>query len=252
MAKVSVAMIVRNGAHTLRRSLESLKDFDDVVVYDNGSTDESVAIASSFANVRVFKGEFLGFGPTKNAAAALTRHDWVLILDADEVVDENLSQALNNASLLNDTLYLIRFRAFYKECEIRHCGWNNQKIRRLYNKTITCFNDNFVHENLKDEGLRVTLFEHGHILHYSYHSLSDFIIKADRYSSLYAANNAGKKKSSPTKAFFNGLYSFVRTYVLKRGFLDGWTGLVIAFSHMVTNFFKYMKLYEANKEAGYQ
>ncbi len=252
MAKISVAMIVKDGARTLKRSLESLKDFDDVVVYDNGSKDESIKIASSFPNVRLFEGEFLGFGATKNRAVGFTKHDWVLILDADEVVDAKLSNALKDATLSKKTIYQIRFQAFYKELKINYCGWNNQKIRRLFNKTVTRFNDNYVHETIKNEGLSVKLFEHGHIEHYSYHSLSDFILKADRYSSLYAKNNVGKKKSSPTKAFFNATYSFIKTYFFKRGFLDGWVGLVISYSHMITNFFKYMKLYEANKEAGFQ
>ena len=88
----------------------------------------------------------------------------------------------------------------------------------------------------------------GNVEHYSYQSISQFIAKADVYSTLFAKNNVGKKSSSPTKAFFNATYSFFRTYVLKKGFLDGYVGLVIAVSHAVTNFYKYVKLYELNKE----
>jgi len=72
--------------------------------------------------------------------------------------------------------------------------------------------------------------------------------KLDRYSTIYAEDNIGKKNSSPSKAFFNAHFSFFKTYFLKRGFLDGYAGLIIAFSHMATNFYKYMKLYELNKE----
>jgi hypothetical protein len=89
----------------------------------------------------------------------------------------------------------------------------------------------------------------GNVKHYSYSSMSDFIIKADRYSSLFANDNVGKKSSSPTKAFFNATYSFIRTYFFKRGFLDGYAGLIIAVSHATNNFFKYMKLYEKNIES---
>jgi hypothetical protein len=88
----------------------------------------------------------------------------------------------------------------------------------------------------------------GNMKHYSYMSITDFIIKVDRYSTLFATDNVGRIKSSPTKAFFNALYSFFRTYILKRGFLDGYAGLVISFSHMATNFYKYIKLYEMNKK----
>jgi hypothetical protein len=89
---------------------------------------------------------------------------------------------------------------------------------------------------------------HGILRHYPYTSITDFIIKLERYSTIYAQDNAGKKSSSPTKAFFNGVFSFLKTYILKRGFLDGYAGLIIAFSHMATNFYKYMKLYELNCE----
>lgn len=247
MMNVSAVMIVKNGARTIKRSLESLKEFDDVIVYDNGSTDGTQTIAGEFKNVRLIEGEFDGFGTTKNRAAGYAKHDWILIIDSDEVVDAELLRTLATKSFDPHTIYVVNFLAYYKEIPIRHCGWNNQKIRRLYNKTVTRFNDNFVHENIMDEGMKKMPIE-GNMKHYSYMSISDFIVKLDRYSTLFATDNVGKKSSSPAKAFFNGLYSFFRTYILKRGFLDGYAGLIIAFSHMATNFYKYIKLYEMNLE----
>jgi glycosyltransferase involved in cell wall biosynthesis len=244
---VSAVMIVKNGARTIRRSLESLSAFDDVIVYDNGSNDGTREIVREFSNTRLIEGEFDGFGTTKNRAASYAAHDWVLIIDSDEVVDEELLFALQTKALDPQTIYSVNFLAYYKEIPIRHCGWNNQKIRRLYNKTITKFNDNFVHENIIDEGMKKLPIA-GNMKHYSYMSISDFIVKLDRYSTLFATDNVGKKYSSPAKAFFNGLYSFFRTYILKRGFMDGYAGLIIAFSHMATNFYKYIKLYEMNLE----
>jgi glycosyltransferase involved in cell wall biosynthesis len=244
---VSAVMIVKNGARTIRKTLESLREFDDVVVYDNGSSDGTLEIAREYPNVHLIGGNFDGFGPTKNRAASFAQRDWVLIIDSDEVVDEELLHALQTKVLDPHTIYIVNFLAYYKEIQIRHSGWNNQKIRRLYNKSVTRFNDNAVHENIIDEGMKKEPIE-GNMKHYSYMSISDFIIKLDRYSTLFAIDNAGKKSSSPAKAFFNGLYSFFRTYILKRGFLDGYAGLIIAFSHMATNFYKYIKLYEMNLE----
>jgi glycosyltransferase involved in cell wall biosynthesis len=244
---VSAVMIVKNGARTIAKTLESLREFDDVVVYDNGSTDGSQEIVKDFPNVHLIEGNFDGFGPTKNRAASFAKHDWVLIIDSDEVVDEELMNALKTDVLDPNAIYIVNFLAYYKEIPIRHCGWNNQKIRRLYNKSVTRFNDNFVHENIMDEGMKKLPIA-GNMKHYSYMSISDFIVKLDRYSTLFATDNVGKKSSSLAKAFFNGLYSFFRTYVLKRGFLDGYAGLIIAFSHMATNFYKYIKLYEMNLE----
>lgn len=244
---VSAVMIVKNGERTIRRTLESLKEFDDVVVYDNGSTDETLQIAREYPNVHLIEGNFDGFGTTKNRAASFAKHDWILIIDSDEVVDAQLLHALKTKLLDLKTIYIVNFLAYYKEIQIHHCGWNNQKIRRLYNKTVTHFNDNAVHENIIDEGMKKETIE-GNMKHYSYMNIADFIIKLDRYSTLFANDNVGKKSSSPAKAFLNGLYSFFRTYILKRGFLDGYAGLIIAFSHMATNFYKYIKLYEMNLE----
>jgi glycosyltransferase involved in cell wall biosynthesis len=244
---ISAVMIVKNGSKTIKKTLNSLKEFDDVVVYDNGSTDGTDAIAKNYANVNFIDGYFDGFGTTKNRATTYAAHDWILIIDSDEVVDEKLLDTLKSKKLDDHTIYILNFLAYYKDIQIKHCGWNNQKIRRIFNKKVTRFNDNHVHENIIDDGMKKEELD-GNMKHYSYVSISDFIIKLDRYSTLFAEDNAGKRSSSPLKAFFNGLYSFFRTFVIKRGFLDGYAGLIIAFSHMATNFYKYIKLYEKNLE----
>jgi len=248
MMKISAVVLVKNNENTLSATLQSLKAFDDVVVYDNGSTDQSMEIARRYPNVNLVEGEFKGFGWTKNHAASFAKNDWVIIVDSDEVVDETLLRTLQTKSLDDHTVYLLNFKAFYKNIQVKHCGWNDQKIKRLFNKKMTQYNNNAVHEDIITEGFAVEVLE-GNMEHYSYHSMSEFIIKADRYSTLFAKNNVGKRASSPLKAFFNGGYSFIRTYIFKRGFLDGYVGLLIAYSHMVTNFYKYLKLYEMNKEA---
>ena len=244
---ISAVVLAKNNEATIQKTLQSLEAFDDVVVYDNGSTDRSKEIAQSFSNVHLVQGEFRGFGWTKNRATQYAKHEWVIIVDSDEVLDAQLLHTLQHKELIKTTVYLLNFKAYYKNIEIKHCGWNNQKIKRLYNKSITQYNNNDVHEDIITTGLKLEELR-GNVEHYSYQSIEQFINKANTYSTLFAQNNAGKKSSSPAKAFFNGLYSFFRTYVLKRGFLDGYAGLIIAFSHMATNFYKYMKLYELNCE----
>jgi len=244
---ISAVVLSKNSEKTIRKTLESLKGFDDVVVYDNGSDDLTMKIAQEYSNVNLVQGEFKGFGWTKNNAASFAKHDWILIIDSDEVVDLELLEILKTKVLDEKCVYKLNFKAFYKEIQVKYCGWNNQKIKRLYNKRLTHYNKNDVHEDIITDDFRIEELK-GNVEHYSYHSISQFLIKADHYSTLFAQNNVGKKKSSPIKAYFNGFYSFIRTYIFKRGFLDGYVGLVIAFSHMVTNFYKYIKLYEANKE----
>jgi hypothetical protein len=104
-----------------------------------------------------------------------------------------------------------------------------------------------VHEKVLSDGLKIKPLI-GFVNHYPYNNISDFIKKLDTYSSEFALDNIGKKSSSPIRAVLNGGFSFFKTYFLKRGFLDGYAGLVIAFSHMATNFYKYIKLYELNRK----
>ena len=247
IGNISAVILAKNNEDTIKKTLKALQEFEEVVVYDNGSTDKTISIVESFSNVHLVEGDFDGFGWTKNTAAKFASNDWILIVDSDEVVDSELLQTLKTISLDDNTVYILNFTAFYKKIQVKYCGWNNQKIKRLYNKTVTQYNANDVHEDIITEGLQTQLLK-GNIEHYSYQSIEQFVNKANTYSTLFAKNNVGKKKSSPTKAFFNGLYSFIKTYFFKQGFRDGYVGLVIAFSHFVTNFYKYIKLYEMNKE----
>lgn len=244
---ISCVIIAKDAAQTIAATLDSLKAFEDVVLYLNDTSDETEKIASSYLNVRVIHGEFLGFGWTKNHAISFAKNDWIIIVDSDEVVDSQLLETLKSKELDSQKVYLLNFKAFYKEIQIKHSGWNNQKIKRVFNRKVTRYNDNDVHEDIITESLKTEELD-GNMEHYSYQNIEQFIEKANRYSTLFAQNNVGKKFSSPTKAFFNGIYSFFRTYFLKRGFLDGYAGLLIAFSHMATNFYKYLKLYELNEE----
>ena len=244
---ISAVVLAKNNQKTIEKTLNALVEFDDVVVYDNGSTDDTIEIVKKFSNVNLIEGEFKGFGWTKNQAASFAKNDWILIIDSDEVIDKELLKELKEKILDNNCVYKLNFKAFYKDIQIKHCGWNNQKIKRLYNKSVTSYNSNDVHEDIITDNLKIEILR-GNVEHYSYQTISEFVIKADRYSSLFAQNNVGKKSSSPAKAFFNGLYSFIKTYFFKQGFRDGYVGLIIAFSHMVTNFYKYIKLYELNNE----
>ena len=244
---ISVIVLAKNNDTTIEKTLQSLVDFEDVVVYDNGSTDNTINIAKKFENVNLTEGKFKGFGWTKNEAVRFAKNDWVIIIDSDEVIDEILLNALKTKKLDESTVYQLNFKAFYKDIQVKYCGWNNQKIKRMYNKQTTSYTMSDVHEDIISDKLKIELLE-GNVEHYSYHTISQFIIKADHYSTLFAQNNVDKKSSSPLKAILNGIYSFIKTYFFKRGFLDGYVGLIISFSHMVTNFYKYIKLYELNKE----
>ena len=243
---ISTVIIAKNAQITIRATLESLNFFSEVILYLNDTTDTTEIIANEFPNVRVIHGDFIGFGPTKNKAASYSSNDWILSLDADEVLSDNFISNLQKIKTSDDKVYSILRSNYYKEREIKHC-WGKDIIVRLYNKNKTSFNDNKVHEFIIDEGHKLEELD-GIVKHYPYQTITDFIVKLDRYSTIFANEKVGMKSSSPLKAISNAIFSFFKTYFLKRGFLDGSAGLIIAFSHMATNFYKYMKLYELNKE----
>jgi len=246
ISHISCVIIAKDAALTIAATLDSLLSFEEVILYLNNTSDETEKIASEYANATVIHGEFLGFGPTKNAAATYAKKSWILSLDADEALEDELLTSLQTLNPTPKTLYALKRETYDKKRLVKH-GWGEDTILRLYNKDETAFTDSHVHEHLISEGFKVETLD-GKLSHFPYANITDFITKLERYSSIYAKDNAGKKSSSPTKAFFNGLFSFLKTYFLKRGFLDGYAGLLIAFSHMATNFYKYLKLYELNEE----
>lgn len=246
ISNISCVIIAKNAQTTLSATLDSLREFDDVVLYSNNSTDKTDKIASSYSNVNLVNGDFLGFGQTKNEAAKHAKNEWILSLDADEVLSEEFLKELKKLPLQEDKLYSISRDNYYKNRLVKHC-WGKDTIVRVYNRSKTSFTNKQVHESIIDNGFTLENIR-GSVKHYPYSTITDFILKLDRYSTIYAEDNVGKKSSSALKAFFNGLFSFFKTYFLKHGFLDGYAGLVIAFSHMATNFYKYIKLYEKNLE----
>ena len=200
----------------------------------------------NYENINLIQGQFLGFGPTKNMALSFAKNDWILSLDADEVLSDKFVNTLKSIDLDDDAIYSILRENYYKDVHVKHC-WGNDVIVRVFNRTETLFTDEKVHEKVINKGFKVLAID-GAVKHYPYSSITDFIVKLDRYSTIFANDNVNKKSSSPLKAILNSIFSFTKTYFFKRGFLDGYAGLVIAFSHMATNFYKYIKLYELNKD----
>ena len=243
---ITPVIIAKDAQSTIQKCLDSLLDFEEVILYLNNTTDNTVQIAKEYKNVKIIDGIFEGFGPSKNKASTYSSNKWVLSLDSDEVLSREFVENISNLKLEDKNVYTILRTNFYKQTQIKYC-WGDDIIVRLYNKNNTFFCNNKVHEYIIDKNHNIIQLV-GMVNHFPYNNITDFIIKLNRYSTIFAQDNVGKKSSSPLKAFLNGNFSFFKTYILKRGFLDGYAGLVIAFSHMATNFYKYIKLYELNKE----
>ena len=244
---ITPILISKNAQHTIAQTLNSLRMFDEVVVLDTGSSDNTMKIARQFPNVKLFQSAFSGFGKSKNEAAHLANTDWVLSIDTDEVLTPELIDSIKKLKLKEGTVYEIKRFNFYKDREIRYSGWGHDFVVRLYNRRNASFKEKLVHEYVESTGLKVETLK-GNLNHYSYHSISDFSRKRELYSDLFALENMGKRKSSSITAFLHGSFDFINTYILKRGFLDGYVGLLISMSNANVTFLKYIKLYEANLE----
>lgn len=247
MDKISVTMLTKNSNKYLVEVLQALSKFDEIIVLDNGSTDNTLDIAKSFANVKVYFSEFVGFGNLKNIAIDYASNDWILSVDSDEILSVALVDEILSTPLQKNTIYSIKRDNCYNKKIIKCCGWENDKVKRLFNKTSTRFNTNYVHESLLDNNLAQYEFEHT-MLHYSFDTISALIDKMQHYSTLYAKDHKNKKTSSPIKALIRGAFAFFKYYILKKGFLNGYEGLVISVSNANGVFYKYMKLYEENNK----
>lgn len=151
---ISCVIIAKNAETTLKATLDSLKEFEDVVLYSNNSTDRTDKIASSYSNVNLINGDFLGFGQTKNKAATYSKNQWILSLDADEVLSSECIKEIKELTLEDDTLYSITRENYYKKRVVKHC-WGKDIIVRLYNKTQTSFTDKQVHESILSDNFNI-------------------------------------------------------------------------------------------------
>ncbi|WP_163557865.1 glycosyltransferase family 2 protein [Halomonas sp. NO4] len=246
---ISVVIITRDAGDTLEQTLSVLQPFDDVVIYDNGSTDSTLSIAKGYTNVRLHQGPFYGFGPTKHHAVSLARHDWVLSLDADEHPDATLLQTLEdwNSDTRRNVAGEIRRNNLLLGKVVRHSGWGNDWLIRLFNRRYCNFSDAMVHESVTvGEETRVVRLE-GAIVHQAVSDLSQFLEKVNRYSSIRAEHS--RRSLPPALILAKSLFAFVRTYCFRLGFLDGWRGLVIAFSNANGVFWKHMKAHARHEGA---
>lgn len=244
---ISVTILTKNSQKYLPEVLEALRSFDEVLVYDTGSNDDTFEIAKRFPNVTIKHAPFVGFGPTHNQASNSTKNDWVLSIDSDEIVTPEMATEIASQELQSNCVYSFPRDNYFNGKWIKWCGWYPDRQIRLYNRTKTKFTDAQVHEAIITTDMKIVPLK-APLRHYSYSSIADFLAKMQSYSDLFARQYRGKKSSSPCKAILHGCFAFFKSYILKRGFLGGYEGFVISTYNANTAFYKYLKLYEANKQ----
>lgn len=249
MAPVSIVIVCRNEAGVIARTLQSLQGVsDDIIVYDNGSTDGTQDIVRTFP-VQLHEGLWEGFGITKNKANALSRYDWILSLDADEAIDYELKKSLLAFdSGTQQTVFDISFKSFLGNKQIRYGEWGGDHHIRLFNKQYVKWNDAPVHEELQwPDGFKTKKLN-GNVLHYSMTDIRDYSTKMLQYAMLNAEKyHRQGKKASWFRIRLSPPFAFFHYYILKAGFLDGYEGYLCAKMTAYYTFLKYARLKELEK-----
>ncbi len=249
--KISATVITLNEEASIVRALSSLDWADEIIVVDSGSTDKTIEIAESFG-AKFAHREWTGFSDQKQFAAELADSDWIFSLDADEEVSPELKQEIISFKASEATIdgFKIPRLAFYMDRPIRHSGWYPDAQLRLYDRTKGRWKSVPVHESVEmASGSRIAKLS-GDILHYSVQSATHHHkMIGERYAPLAAEAmlDAGRK-ASYTKLLLAGPSAFLRSYVLKAGFLDGLPGLAIANFAAHHAFLKQMLLWELQNE----
>ncbi|HEB8468103.1 TPA: glycosyltransferase [Campylobacter jejuni] len=251
LKQISVIIIVKNAEQTLLECLNSLKGFDEIILLNNESSDNTLKIANEFkkdfANLHIYHSAFIGFGALKNLALSYAKNDWILSIDADEVLENECIKELKNLELQEDNIITLSRKNLYKGEWIKACGWWPDYVLRIFNKNFTRFNDNLVHESLVLPSNAEKIYLKNGLRHYAFRDISHLIDKMQYYSSLWAKQNI-HKKSGVLKANLRAFWTFFRNYFLKNGFLYGYKGFIISVCNALGTFFKYMKLYELQKQ----
>lgn len=247
--KVSVAIITRNEAGRLPNCLESLTFADDILVVDSGSSDPTVSIAEEFG-CRVLSEAWRGYAKQKQFAVDNCLYDLVLILDADERIPLETAEGIKGITQNENQLcaaYSFSRKNFFHNRWIRHCGWWPDRIVRLVDRRRGQFSDRLVHEQWLARGpVKALDFS---IEHYSFRNYSDLIHKMEAYSSLSALEMLRKRKRVGwLPPITHGVWMFLRTYLLERGFLEGFDGLVISILNAGGSFLKYAKYREIRSD----
>lgn len=243
MPSLTLIVITKNEAANIERCLRSVPFASQIVVVDSGSTDGTVEIASRLGAQVVQTADWPGFGPQKNRALNLAARDWVLSLDADEYLSEELQQEIQSA-LSTSKFQAFRFPRSSSYCGrfIGHSGWYPDYVTRLFKRGAARFSEDIVHEQLVVDGAIGTL--HADLQHESFKTVEDVLAKLNAYSTAGAIKmrDAGRQ-SSLTQAVLRGCWAFFRTFVLRLGFLDGRRGFLLAVSNAEGTYYRYVKLW---------
>jgi glycosyltransferase involved in cell wall biosynthesis len=231
--QLSVVIISKNEENFIADAVKSALFANEVLVLDSGSTDETCSIAKSLG-AKVMHQDWLGFGPQKNKAVELAKNNWVFVLDSDERI--TLELQLELLSILKNPIaggyYVARLNNFFGK-NIRYCGLYPDYSIRLFNREKGKFNDVTVHESVQINGDTDKL--KNHMIHLAFDTVKEFSNKQKKYAAL------SQKKKNLIKAFISPIWTFLKIYIFRLGFIEGWRGFIIAKVYAQYTFWKYYR-----------
>lgn len=243
MAKISACIISYNEEKKIEGCLKSLEGVvDEIIVVDSLSTDKTIEIAKKYTD-KIFDQKFLGHIEQKNLAITKANHEWILSLDCDEQLTDELKESIlkfkNN--LEDADAYKVARRTFYVYRWLNHCWYPDKKIR-LFNKNTAKWAGTNPHDHIELTGSNVITLK-GDLLHYSFDSISEHIQTLDSFTEIGANEIIRKNKNvNILSPWTHGLWTFLKLYIFKRGFMDGYAGLVVAVLSGMHAFIKYNKV----------
>ena len=247
MSKISAYIIAYNEAAKIRAAIESINWADEVLVVDSHSTDGTTEIAQSMGS-KIIQVPFIGFGDLRNQAIAACTHDWIFSLDSDERCTDEVRDEILGIIQSDDPsdVYYIPRKNFFMGRWIKHSGYYpDYRQPQLFREGTLNYKPDPVHEGFELKTAAPPGYLKNAIWQIPFGNLEEILRKANRYSSLGAAKlEAEGKRSGMSTALLHGLWAFIQHFVVKRGFLDGWPGFMIALGNFEGTFYKYAKLHE--------
>lgn len=246
--KLSILIITKNEEEHIKPLLSSISFADEIVVVDSYSTDKTVAIAEELGAKVLFR-EFDYHAAQKNWGLQQLHHNWVLVIDADERVSDDLKEEITTIlkqPIIKEKAFWIKRENFLMGERVKYSGWQNDKVIRLFNRKFCKYNDKLVHEEIETNE-KVGVLKHK-LMHYTYKNFKTYFGKLQKYSTQKALIKSEKhQKINLYHLIIKPGTKFFKRFVLQKGFLDGKIGVIISSMAAFHDFLVYLKVWRIKK-----
>ncbi|MEO6695308.1 MAG: glycosyltransferase family 2 protein [Ignavibacteria bacterium] len=244
MKKISAVIICKDEESNIEDCLKSILWCDEIIIIDSFSKDSTLKIAKIYTD-NIFQNEWKGFSNQRKFALTKINYEWIISLDADERCGSELKNEINSV-LSKDNIpekgFLIPRKSFFLGKWVRHCGWYPDHQLRLFRKDSVYIGERLVHEGYEVNGETGKL--KNDILHYTVNSISEFMSRINLYSTLSANEKMSDRKIGVAYILIKPFLEFMKKYIFQMGFMDGITGVMVCYFHMMTKTLTYMKIRE--------